>query len=92
MIILKLISRTILVVIFASLLSIDIGLAQTAQDYVAKGRAKFERGDYQGSIQDFNKAIELNPNDATFYAGRGFPKGILKDYPGAIQDFNKAIG
>ena len=91
MIILKLISRIVLVVIFISLLSLDVGMAQSAEDYVAKGRAKFEKGDYKGAILDFNKAIALDPNNAISYAGRGFPKGILKDYPGAILDFNKAI-
>ena len=25
---------------------------------------KFKNGDYQGAIDDFSKAIEINPNDA----------------------------
>ena len=88
---LKLTTTKIFVSLLIVLVSIDAGFAQTLDQYVAQGRAKFERGDYQGSILDFNEAIKLNPNDATLYAGRGFPKAILNDFPGAIQDFNKAI-
>ena len=47
MITFKLIGRVILFVIFTSLLSLDVGLTQSADDYVAKGRAKFEKGDYK---------------------------------------------
>ena len=37
---------------------------------VAKSRA----GDYQTAIQYFSRAIEINPNFAEAYYGRGFGK------------------
>ena len=53
--------------------------------------AKYDLDDYTGAIQDYSKAIEINPNDAKAYIGRGAAKDDLEDYRGAIQDYNKAI-
>jgi len=45
-------------------------LAHTAGDYLDRGVAKYEKGDYSGAIQDGNKAIVLNPNNANAYGSR----------------------
>ncbi len=43
-------------------------------------------------LQDYSKAIELDPKDAGAYYMRGvIAKFNLHDYTGAIQDFSKAI-
>ena len=42
-------------------------------------------------LQDLNKAIELNPNNANAYINRGNAKKKLQDYKGAIADYTKAI-
>jgi tetratricopeptide (TPR) repeat protein len=47
--------------------------------------------DYYGAITDFNKAIELDPNDDDAYYNRGRSKHSLKDHSGAIEDYTKAI-
>src|ERR1700757_1299282 len=52
--------------------------------------------DYASAIEDYNKAIELSPKDATeflysTYFARALAKAELKDYEGAIDDFTKAI-
>ena len=65
--------------------------AQTAEEYLDKGIAKGELGYYRGAIQDFNKAIEIDPNYYEVYNHRGFAKFNLGDYKEAIQDYNKAI-
>ena len=47
--------------------------------------------DYQGSIDDFSRAIELDLEDTCLYRNSGFAKTYLKDYQGAIDDFSKVI-
>ena len=64
---------------------------QTAKEYSNKGVDKFLSGDYSGSIIEYNKAIEINPNNSDIYYNRGASKSKLKDYKGAIIDYTKAI-
>ncbi len=64
---------------------------KTAEKYLEQGNAKYNLQDYRGAIQDFNKAIEINPQLAEAYLNRGNAKDDLQDYSGAIQDYNKAI-
>jgi tetratricopeptide (TPR) repeat protein len=47
--------------------------------------------DYNSAVQNFNKAIELNPRNNDNYNDRGTIFNDLGDYDSAIRDFNKAI-
>lgn len=48
--------------------------------------------DLAGALTDYNKAIKLNPNDASTYNNRGYLKQFdLNDLAGAMTDYNKAI-
>ena len=47
--------------------------------------------DLEGALQDYNKAIELNPNYAEVFNNRGILKKGMNDLEGALQDYNKAI-
>jgi lipoprotein NlpI len=40
---------------------------------------------------DYDKAIELNPSNASAYFNRGMAKDDLRDFAGAIVDYDKAI-
>ena len=42
-------------------------------------------------MEDYNKAIELNPQNADFYAARARVKYLLSDFTGALKDYNTAI-
>jgi len=64
---------------------------QKAEDYYNRGIAKYDLNDYQGALQDYNKAIEFDSKYADAYCARGNAKSKLKDYHDAIQDHNKAI-
>src|SRR3989344_5784415 len=56
-----------------------------------RGNAYFKLRDIEKSIASFDKAIELDPNDAQAYNNRGFAKNKLGQYEQAIADFDKAI-
>ena len=75
----------------AVLLSTQAANAQSAELFLKRGYAKFEKGDYQDAIVDYNKAIVINPQLAIAYAMRGFSKVALGDNKGTINDFNRAL-
>ena len=45
----------------------------------------------ESTYEDYTKAIELDPKDATNYSARGNAYGELEKYPEAIADYTKAI-
>jgi tetratricopeptide (TPR) repeat protein/S1-C subfamily serine protease len=59
--------------------------------YNSRGFARSDLGDKQGAIADYNKAIELKPDDAEAYNNRGNARYHLGDKKGAIADYTKAI-
>ena len=54
-----------------------LACSQTSEDFFEKGIAKSNLGDYKGAIQDYNKAIELDPNLAEAYLNRGDRKSVV---------------
>lgn len=55
------------------------------------GLEKYELQDFIGAIEDYNKAIEINPNHPWAYNARGDAKRKLNDLTGAIADYNISI-
>jgi len=66
-------------------------IPSTASYYFAKGSSYFDKGDYKNSVANYNKAIELDPNDFVSYNNRGLSYIGLGDYDQGISDCNKAI-
>ena len=56
-----------------------------ATNFYNSGVEKSEQGDYQGAIDDWSKAIEIDPRQTLAYYNRGNAKIILKEYQGAIM-------
>ncbi|MBC8486419.1 MAG: tetratricopeptide repeat protein [Bacteroidetes bacterium] len=84
-----------IIVLIISVIALS-GCNQTSEEYFKMGLAKDKIGDYKGAILDYNKAIELYPEDKYaynnyVYNNRGVCKYELGDYRGAILDCNKAI-
>ena len=63
----------------------------SATDWFEKGYKSAISGNYQQAINDYNKAIQLNPQLATAYNNRGLAYDNLGNYQQAINDYNKAI-
>ena len=59
--------------------------------YKNRGVVKYKLGNYKDAIADFQKQMELDPNDASAYKNRGVTKGKLGDYEGAVEDLKKSI-
>ena len=64
---------------------------KNAEHYYQSGKVKSNRGDYQGAIADYTRALELKPNFDKAYFNRGVAKDNLGDYSAAIADYNKSL-
>ena len=63
----------------------------SAETYFARGNTKAALGQYVAATSDYDKAIQLKPDDADAYSNRGLAKDNLGQHAVAIQDFDKAI-
>jgi len=64
---------------------------QTDDVYFYRAYAKYNLGDLQGAIADYNQAIAINPEYEKAYINRGIAKHDIGDSQGAIADSNQAI-
>ena len=58
--------------------------------YISRGTFRGTEN-YEDAIEDYTKAIEIEPNSVFAYRLRGDSKSKLGDYQGAIDDYTKAI-
>ncbi len=59
--------------------------------YYNRGLAKYNLGRNQEAIADYDRAIQLNPNDAAAYFNRAYAKYALGKKEEAIADYDRAI-
>jgi len=80
------------VLLLACLAAAPPVLAQSsASDWFNNGLAKGKKGDLDGAIVDFSRAIEIDPKYANAYFNRGVAKGKKGDLDGAIADYSRSI-
>ena len=61
------------------------------EDYLLKGKNKFDLEDYEGALTNFDLSISLNSLNPDCYYLRGIAKLRLGDNKGAILDFDNYI-
>lgn len=69
----------------------ELKLYSIPEAYNNRGNAYLSLGNYQQAIEDFNKAIELDPNYAKAHNNRGLAYGSLGKYDLAIENFDATI-
>jgi tetratricopeptide (TPR) repeat protein len=97
------------ILIFASLISFGFASnieeklsksALKAQAYFNRGNDRYDAGNYEGAVKDFNKAIDIDSKFIDKFMPRLLPKAHnhranakkkLGDYEGAIKDYDKSI-
>lgn len=60
-------------------------------DYYKQGHAAYKVRDYERAVENFNLALEQEPNHAKAHINRGNARFNLKDYEGALRDYNQAL-
>lgn len=79
-----------LLAFFGAVLAQERG-PQSADDYINRGIARYNKGDLVGAIADHTKAIALDPKNSDAYANRGYAREDNADMDGALADYTKAI-
>lgn len=83
----------------------NIEVNKKAEEFYNQGNEKYEKGNWQsvladynkaleiwqGALPDYNKALKINPNYAADYNRRGLIRNSLGDKQGAIADYNQAL-
>ncbi len=74
-------------------LSFDLPLSEIrlSEVFELRGLVKMQLNQYLASIIDFNKAIELNPENGSIYYYRYLAHSVLSQYVEAIEDCKKLI-
>src|SRR5262245_26725999 len=81
------------VILFMTLLAPALQ-AQTlgsAKDYCQRGNERRGRGQLNQAIEDYDRAIELDPRMAPAFQGRGAARREKRDFAGALADFDRAV-
>jgi len=53
--------------------------------------ARRAKGDIEGALEDYNKAIQLKPDFANAFNNRGAARRAKGDIESALEDYNEAI-
>ena len=65
--------------------------AQTAQAEFQRGLALGEQRNFQGAVQSFSRAIQLDPRYERAYCYRAQAQAFLGNYDAALADYDRAL-
>ena len=74
----------------AFVLPIPSANAQSARDFVKSGVTKGRKGDFDGAISDYNKALRIDPENGVLFWSRASAKTRLDNREGACSDYKLA--
>lgn len=63
---------------------------RNAKEFVKRAATRYLKGDLDGAIEDYSRALETEPRVAEVYVKRGGARRAKGDLNGAIDDFNQA--
>jgi|GEM_PF-1870738 len=63
----------------------------SASDYLFRGIAYLELGQFETALKCYDKAIELDPRNANIWLRKGLALGMLNRYEDALESFKKMI-
>jgi Tfp pilus assembly protein PilF len=62
-----------------------------SNDYNSSGLIKSYHKDFSQALNDYEKSLELNPNNSYTLNNRGYTFNLMEEYEKAIIDFDRAI-
>ena len=65
--------------------------AESANFYDKQGLKEWNNNNFSAAIRNYNKAIEIEPNNSLLYGKRGNSYYQLGDFYKAISDYNKSL-
>ena len=68
-----------------------VGVELEADDYFNRGLDYGYKGEYEEALKSYDKAIELNPDDALAWSNKGAALDNLGKHEEAIKSYDKAI-
>jgi tetratricopeptide (TPR) repeat protein len=80
-----------LVVLIGTLIGVGVCGCKEAKDYYNRGVARLEKGETDGAISDFTKAIKKNPGYGMAYYYRAMAYQRKKEHDKVIADYTRAI-
>src|SRR5687768_3039038 len=63
----------------------------SADEHLDRGNALADRGDLDGAIAEYDRAIAINPYHAFYYFNRGNARKDKREFDLAIADYDKAV-
>jgi len=83
--------KVVLVAVIGTMITVGVCGCKEAKEYYDRGVARFEKGETDGAISDFTKAIKKRPRYGMAYYYRAMAYTREKEYDKAIADYTKTI-
>jgi tetratricopeptide (TPR) repeat protein len=85
-------NRLLIVLILTFVMVAGCGLGVSKyDDAVLDGVANLNTGKTEKALEDFNRAIKIDPNKAAGYLGRANTLNIMERYEECLADYDKAL-